>query len=190
MSIQKQESLTGRFLVAMPNLSESEFDKSIIYMLEHGSKGAVGLVINKPMTISVDEILVQVDDNYADYRHPQVALSGGPVEKGRGFILHENHGTKRWQGETDMGQGISVTTSADIMHALVAGEVEQGFILVLGYAGWSPGQLEQELLENSWLIVEASADIIFKHKLEQRYDAVLAQLGIEYHQLSNISGSA
>lgn len=191
MSIQKHESLTGRFLVAMPNLAESEFEKTVIYLLEHGPKGAVGLVINKAMTISVDEILMQVDDKYSNYRYPQTALAGGPVEKGRGFILHTNDGgTKRWQGEADMGGGISITTSADIMHAMVAGDFEQEFLLVLGYAGWSAGQLDQELLENSWLIVDADADVIFKLELEQRYDAALAILGIEYHQLSNISGSA
>lgn len=191
MSTQKHESLTGRFLAAMPNLSGSEFDRTVIYILEHNAKGAVGVVINKPMAMTIDEVLLQVDDNYSGHRYPQPALAGGPVEKGRGFILHSNDGgTKQWQGETDMGQGISVTTSADIMHALVDGDFAQDFALVLGYAGWSDGQLEQELLENAWLVIDADADILFQLELDQRYDAALARLGIEYHQLSNISGSA
>lgn len=190
MSVKHHGSLVGHFLVAMPSLAETEFDKSVIYLLEHGPKGAVGVVINKTLSLSVDEILLQVDDAYAKQLFPQAALAGGPVEKGRGFILHRESREKRWQGETSLGQGISATTSADIMHAMVAGDFSQEFALVLGYAGWSAGQLEQELLENAWLIVEASADILFKYPIEQRYGEVLAMLGIEYHQLSSFSGSA
>lgn len=190
MSFQQSNSLQGKFLVAMPSLADSEFEKAVIYMLEHNEQGAVGLIVNHPLNISVDDILLQVNENYSLDVHSQSVLTGGPVEKGRGFVLHHTSDEHAWQGEIAMDHGISATASADILHALADGSFDQQFLLIIGYSGWAAEQLEQELLESSWLIVDANPNIIFEHATEDLLDVVLAQLGIEYGQLSNMGGSA
>ena len=187
---ENKTSSAGRFLVAMPSLAESFFDHALIYMLEHNEEGAMGLVINQPMDIAVDEVLSQIDADYNGHSHPQAALNGGPVEPYRGFVLHHTRSDHRWEGEMPLAGGISVTASADILQALAAGQDIGGHLIVLGYSGWGPGQLEDELADNAWLTVNAGTEIMFNTPADKRLDAVTRTLGISYHQLSNNSGHA
>lgn len=183
------QSLQGQFLVAMPNLADSFFERKLIYLIEHNKQGAMGLVINQALDVRVDEILEQFGEQDQQSHHPDKILAGGPVESSRGFIVHRTQ-EESWLGETLMNDGVSVTSSADILEALAEGKNIGPYLLILGYAGWDAGQLEQELLENAWLVTPASPDIFFDIALEQRLDASLHTLGISYSQLSHGAGRA
>lgn len=188
--MSKTHYLQGKLLVAMPSLHDSEFEQALIYVLEHNDKGAIGLVINRALTVCVDDILEQVNQAYQQHKYPDAVLHGGPVETGRGFILHASQEQKRWKGEVVMPDGLSVTTSVDVLHALAQGEEIGDFWLVLGYAGWSAGQLEQELLQNAWLAIDAAPQTILAQPTEQRLSFALSQIGVQYHQLSDTFGHA
>lgn len=191
MSNTAFNSLQGQFLIAMPNLEASFFDHALIYMLEHNNEGAMGLIINQTLDIDVDELLEQVDGSYQQHYHPQQVLCGGPVETGRGFVLHHTRPDKHWLGEMPLDNGISVTASADILNAMMRNEVIGPCLLVLGYAGWGPGQLEQELLDNAWLTIPANPEVMFTLPAEQRLEHVMRELGISYQQLThNTTGHA
>lgn len=174
----------------MPSLAESFFDHALIFMLEHDEDGAMGLIINQPLDISVDEVLSQVGDGYPGDRYPQPVMCGGPVEPQRGFVLHHTRHDHPWQGELPLQQGLSVTASNDILEALAQGQPIGDFLLALGYCGWGPGQLEQELADNAWLTVAADAEVMFNTEADKRLDAVARTLGIRYEQLTSSSGHA
>ena len=185
-----QDYIAGQFLVAMPSLAHSFFDHALIYMLDHNEEGAMGLIINQPMDISVDNVLVQLNKNYNAQLYPQPVLCGGPVESYRGFVLHRSNNNQQWQGAMPLPEGIYVTASADILDALIEGRDIGDFLIVLGYSGWAPGQLEQELADNAWLTVKACPDIMFNTDTSRRLEAVTRTLGISYSQLSDTSGHA
>lgn len=182
-------SLQGQFLVAMPNLADSFFERKLIYLIEHNEKGAMGLVINQALDVRVDDILEQFGEPDRQSHHPDKILAGGPVEANRGFIVHRTQ-EAQWLGETAMDDGISVTSSADILEALAQGQNIGPYLLILGYAGWDAGQLEQEILDNAWLVIPANPEVFFNIELEHRLDASLHSLGINYSQLSHGAGRA
>ena len=179
----------GQLLIAMPGLSDTLFSGSLIYILEHSDEGAVGLIINKALEISLDEVLLQVDETYTDTAKEQTVLQGGPVSNNRGFVLHTTQG-QGWQHQVTLMEGLYLTTSADILEALAKGVDIGEFQLALGYSGWSPGQLEEELAANNWINVSVDKDILFNTPMEKRLEAAAGKLGITYSLLSATGGSA
>ena len=183
------KSLKHQFLISMPSMTESNFAHTVTYLCDHDQDGAMGLIINRPTDIPLDEIFNQLDiddDTRAHARQP--IYSGGPVQTDRGFILHPKD--KQWDSTINIAGNISLTTSKDILTAIARDEGPQDCLVALGYAGWSAGQLEEELADNFWIVVPASKDIIFNTPHDERLNAAVAQLGISLEQLSPDSGHA
>ena len=186
---RSSDCLKDHFLLAMPTLAEGIFSHSITYICEHGESGAMGIVINQPLDLSVAEIFdhLQITPRQ-DYTDMPV-MAGGPVQIDHGFVLHRNCDTA-WEASLKVTSGITLTTSRDILRAIADDEGPQDHLIALGYAGWSAGQLEQELAENSWLTLPADSDIIFCTPAEQRLGAAAAQLGIDMNLISGDAGHA
>ncbi|MBW3698638.1 YqgE/AlgH family protein [Vibrio sp. T187] len=186
-------NLTNHFLVAMPGMKDPYFQHSVIYLCEHNDEGAMGLMINAPIDVTVGKMLKQVD---VESTQPQLnqsslekpVLNGGPVAEDRGFILHEPKDT--YQSSINMTDQISVTTSKDILAVLGTDAEPEHYLIALGYSGWEPGQLETELAENSWLTIEADPNVIFNTPISERWKKAVQMLGIDVAQLSSDIGHA
>jgi putative transcriptional regulator len=182
-------SLRGHFLLAMPSLSEGIFSQSITFICEHGESGAMGLVINQSLDLSVTEIFEHLQINpRSDFSHLPV-MAGGPVQMDHGFVLHRNC-TTLWEASIKVTPEITLTTSRDILRAIANDTGPQDHLIALGYAGWTAGQLEQELTENSWLTLPGNSDIIFSTSADQRLGAAAALLGIDMNLISAQAGHA
>jgi putative transcriptional regulator len=186
---RSSDCLRDHFLLAMPSLSEGIFSQSVTYICEHGESGAMGIVINQPLDLSVAEIFehLQIEPE-SDYSDTPV-MAGGPVQIDHGFVLHRN-GSQSWEASLRVTPEITLTTSRDILRAIARDEGPQDHLIALGYAGWAAGQLEQELAENSWLTLPADADIIFSTPSEHRLGAAAALLGIDMNLISGEAGHA
>lgn len=183
------ESLRDHFLLAMPGLTDAIFSHSITYICEHSDQGAMGLVINHPLDLSVAEILAHLELQSSGHWSEIPVLAGGPVNMDRGFLLHPPT-AQQWEASLAVSDSIHLTTSRDILVALAAGEGPEKAVFTLGYAGWSAGQLESEILQNSWLTLPADKAIIFDTPYQQRASAAAAQLGIDLNLLSAEAGHA
>ncbi|CZF78828.1 hypothetical protein GMA8713_00731 [Grimontia marina] len=186
-------NLKNHFLVAMPSMADERFQQSVVYMCEHNEDGAMGLVINQPINISIANMLDQIEvEREQDVTHPvsldQPVLFGGPVSEDRGFVLHKN--PKLFGSSVQLSDELTVTTSKDILSILGTTEEPEQFIVALGYAGWDAGQLEQELAENSWLTIEADPKVIFETPINERWEKALKQMGIDALNLSTDIGHA
>src|ERR1700712_665922 len=189
-------NFTNQFLIAMPSLREGAFAGTVIYLCEHTEKGALGLVINKPIDIKLKNLFekVELSLDRVDLAESPVYF-GGPVQTERGFVLHESLG-----GDEDVGGhynstlripgGLEMTTSKDVLEALSHGAGPKKILVTLGYSGWSAGQLEEELGRNGWINVSAEPGIIFDTPVEQRYHKALSLLGIDPRMLSQEAGHA
>lgn len=180
------QSLRGHFLIATPYLGDPQFQGGVIYLCEHSGDGALGLMVNRPLDVSLGDILEQLDMDGDGLSDP--VYSGGPVQIERGFVLHDP--SARWQNTAAVGDGIQLTTSRDILTAIAAGEGPGHFLVMLGYAGWGEGQLETELASNAWLTCPATPDLLFDTPWSQRYGAVLKRIGVDLNQLSESVGHA
>lgn len=180
-------SLKHHFLIAMPALKDSSFEHSVTYICSHDGEGAMGIVINQPTELDLSEVLEQLEIEGA-HGHDRIVLLGGPVHQDHGFILHKDKGD--WRSTLSITDDIHVSTSKDILTSLAQGTGPSNYKVALGYAGWSAGQLEQELLDNSWLTVEASEDVIFNTPEKEMYQAALKLLGIDEGFLSSEAGHA
>ncbi|TBW54857.1 YqgE/AlgH family protein [Marinobacter halodurans] len=180
------DSLRNRLLVASPYLEDPGFHGTVIFMCEHNDEGAMGLVINRPLDISVGEVLEQLDMDGVEITQPVYA--GGPVQPERGFILHRPFG--EWQSSMAITDQLTMTTSRDILEAIGIGEGPSEFLMALGYSGWSSGQLEEELNTSSWLVCPAHHDLLFRVESDQRYAEVLRTMGIDLNQLTDTVGHA
>ena len=180
--------LSNQFLMAMPGMVDGEFAGTVIYLCEHGPKGALGLVINRPTDPSVAGLLEKIDLNL-EIALPQNAAVyfGGPVHTDRGFVLHSPSGS--FSSSIRLGQ-LALTTSRDVLEAVARGNGPDKMLVTLGYAGWGAGQLESEIAQNAWLTVPANADVIFATPPEDRYAAALKLLGIDPAMLSSVAGHA
>ncbi|KZE32925.1 putative transcriptional regulator [Crenobacter luteus] len=182
-------TLSNQFLIAMPGMADPLFAKSLVYICEHGEHGAMGLIVNKPSGIALAQLFEQIDLPLND--HELAALPvyfGGPVHPDRGFVLHQPAGN--WQSSLMVTDELALTTSKDVLAALGEGRGPNELIVSLGYSGWEPGQLEQEIAQNAWLTVPASTDIIFSLPPEERFEAGMALLGIHSTLLSGDVGHA
>jgi putative transcriptional regulator len=183
------DCLRDHFLLAMPCLSEGIFSQSITYICEHGESGAMGIVINRPLDLSVGEIFEHLQiDTQRDFSDLPV-MAGGPVQMDHGFVLHRP-GEKTWEASLSVTPEITLTTSRDILRAIARDNGPPEHLIALGYAGWTAGQLEQELTENSWLTLPGNSDIIFSTPADQRLGAAAALLGIDMNLISSQAGHA
>ncbi len=191
-------NLTHHFLIAMPGLQDQMFARSVVYLCEHSSRGALGIVINKPSDITLKNLFDKVDLplERADLVSAPV-FQGGPVSTERGFVLHEAVFTDVDKPEETVYAstmtipgGLEMTTSKDVLEALSTGAGPRKVLVSLGYSSWGEGQLESELGENSWLTVGADQAIIFDTPIEQRYDKALALLGLQAWMLTSEAGHA
>ncbi|WP_421724582.1 YqgE/AlgH family protein [Bauldia sp.] len=189
--------LDGQFLIAMPGMQDSRFTRSVVYICAHSDDGAMGIMINQPAPqITFRDLLIQLGiipegpeirlpDNADDMR----VQRGGPVETGRGFVLHsadyfiEN-------STLPIDEHVCLTATLEILKAIAVGKGPQSALLALGYAGWAPGQLETEIQANGWLNGPATPDLIFDSDIDAKYDRALAMIGIDSHRLSGEAGHA
>jgi len=182
-------NLTHHFLIAMPSMADPYFSKTLTYICEHNDQGALGVVVNRPidMTLQVLFERLSLTLRHADLGHAPIYF-GGPVQTDRGFVLHAPMGD--WQSTLRVRDLIGLTTSKDILEAVGRGEGPDKMLVTLGYAGWSPGQLEHELSQNAWLTVEARDGIIFDTPAEERLPAAMELLGLDYARLQDEAGHA
>jgi putative transcriptional regulator len=188
-------NLTGHFLIAMPALTDPFFAKSVTFICTHNQDGAMGVMINRPTDVTYEtlfeKINVELLNSIVAQKH---VLYGGPVQPERGFVLHET-AAGEWDSTITIAENTALTTSKDILESVAIGAGPEKMLLTLGYAGWTPGQLEQEIAQNSWLSVEAK-DVETLHKIlyETHYDdklnATLALLGVDPAMLSDVAGHA
>ncbi|MBC3935158.1 YqgE/AlgH family protein [Undibacterium sp. CY7W] len=186
-------NLSNHFLIAMPSLQDPVFAGAVVYLCEHNPRGAMGLVINRPTDLNVAGLFERIDlklENIPD-SHPMgkhAVMFGGPVQDDRGFVLHAPAG--EYNSSLKVTAEVAFTTSRDVLEAVAAGDGPEKVLISVGYAGWGAGQLEKELLANSWLTVPARTDILFDLPLEERYQAAIRLLGIDPWMLTAEAGHA
>ena len=186
---QTMSPLTNNFLIAMPGLGDPNFSRTVTFICEHGSDGAMGIVINRPMDLSLRDILGQMEIEASDNKHIDMPVYyGGPVHSNRGFILHEPIG--EWESTLIVTDTLGVSTSRDILQAIAQDKGPRNYLLVLGYAGWAAGQLEREIVENAWLSGPATREILFDTAVEARWQAAAGVLGVDITKLSAQAGHA
>lgn len=186
-------NLTNQFLIAMPGMADDTFSGAVVYLCEHSEKGALGLVINKPIDITLANLFEKVDLSLeGNDLAEQPVYFGGPVQTERGFVLHEKLGSTEspYNSTLQIPGGLEMTTSKDVLEALAHGGGPKRVLVTLGYSGWAAGQLEDEIGRNGWLTVDANREVIFDTPIEQRYDRALALLGIDPRMLSQEAGHA
>jgi len=182
-------SLTNNLLIAMPTLADPNFARTVTWICEHSSEGAMGIVVNRPTNLVLRDILDQLEIDAAHSIHADVPVYfGGPVQNSRGFVLHEPIG--KWEATLAVTDTLGVSTSRDILEALARNEGPDRYLITLGYAGWGAGQLEREISENSWLNAPASAEILFTLPPEQRWKAAARLTGVDLSNLSAEAGHA
>lgn len=184
-----EPSLAGQMLIAMPGIGDPRFERAVVYLCGHSVDGAMGLIVNKPVdNITFPELLEQLGIDAELPRQIRI-LFGGPVETGRGFVLHsaDYHVT----GSTlQVTEDVGLTATVEILEEIAEGEGPKQSLLALGYAGWAPGQLEEEILANGWLQCPPEADLLFGSADETKWERALATLGIDPAQLSGDAGRA
>lgn len=182
-------NLTNHFLIAMPLMDDPNFARTLTYVAEHSDRGALGIIVNRPIDMDLASLFERIEIPLADpalARQP--VFYGGPVQTDRGFVLHRPAGN--WNATLSVNEEIGMTSSRDILEAVAGGLVEQDILVSLGYAGWDAGQLEQELAENAWLSTPADPSIIFDLPPEERLVAAMQSMGIDFANLSEDAGHA
>lgn len=181
--------LTNQLLIAMPTLSDPNFAHSVAFVCEHSARGALALVLNKPLPMRMGEVFDQLGiEVAAGPLREGAVLRGGPMQTDRGFVVHE--ATGEWDSTLKVSDSIHVTTSRDILNAIAVGAGPSPAFVALGYAGWDSGQLEEEIKANAWLNAPADARIIFDLPFEERWTAAARLLGVDLARLASISGNA
>ena len=182
-------SLTNHLLIAMPQLTDPNFAQTVAIICEHTDKGALGIVLNKPLPMRLSDVLSQMKlEPSTEYIAAQPVLRGGPVHTDRGFVLHRPGGN--WDSTHRISDNVQVTTSRDVLAAIARGEGPHGAFVALGYAGWDAGQLEREMLENAWLSLPIDERIVFELPFEDRWQAAWQLLGVDSSRVSFTAGHA
>jgi putative transcriptional regulator len=182
-------NFTHHFLIAMPAMADPNFSHTLTYVCEHNEDGALGIVVNKPTDMTLSALFEQIEVPLADaeLRRRPVHF-GGPVQVDRGFVLHRPLGN--WQSTLVVDGDVGLTTSKDVLEAVARGEGPKDVFISLGYAGWSAGQLEEEIAQNAWLTVAADPEVLFGIPVEARLPAAMRLLGIDFSRLSGDVGHA
>ncbi len=193
MSSINSINLTNHFLIAMPHMADPYFAKSLTYVCEHNDQGALGIVVNRPIDMTLEALFERLSLSLKNSTIADVPVYfGGPVQTDRGFVLHRPAG--EWQSTLKVtagkGGAIGLTTSKDILEAVGRGEGPSKILVSLGYAGWTAGQIEHELTQNAWLTVEAKDAILFDIPAEERLPAAMKLLGVDYALLADQAGHA
>ena len=187
-----QLNLANHFLIAMPSMNDPIFGGTVVYICEHNEKGVLGVVINKPTDMTMDVLFDRIDLKVADGLRPSVVnepiMFGGPVQDDRGFVLHSPGG--RYSSSLSVTDDVAFTTSIDVLEAVANGSGPRRMLVSIGYAGWSPGQLEEEIARNGWLTVGADAHVLFDLPIEERYNAAIKLLWIDPLMLASEAGHA
>ncbi len=181
--------LTDHFLIAMPAMTDPNFAGTLIYVVEHGKKGAMGVVVNRPIELTMADLFERIDLKLI--QHPiaqQSVLLGGPVQNDRGFVLHRPTGD--WSSSIRVNDHVALTSSKDVLESLAKGEGPTDVVVALGYAGWGAGQLEDEIAQNAWLTVPGDAKILFESPPAQRQHLAFDLLGIDPLLMSSNAGHA
>jgi putative transcriptional regulator len=185
-------NLANHFLIAMPSMQDPIFGGTVVYICEHNDKGVLGVVINKPTDMTMEILFERIDLKLADgLLTPAVnepIMFGGPVQDDRGFVLHTPGG--RYSSSLTVTDEVAFTTSIDVLEAVANGDGPQRMLVSIGYSGWSPGQLEDEIGRNGWLTVGADAHVLFDLPIEERYNAAIKLLGIDPMMLASEAGHA
>jgi putative transcriptional regulator len=194
--LKAEQSFRHQFLLAMPGLADGYFGGTVTYLCEHSAEGAMGLVINRPSEMALAELMgqlgidlgagVKVATRGAPAVHP--VLEGGPVSRERGFVLHTDD--CHYDVSLDLGEGLVLTASREALEAIAVGDGPERYLVALGFAGWGPGQLEQEMLDNAWLNCPVDNAVIFDVPYEERVARAAATLGIDFRMLSGHAGHA
>ena len=182
-------SLTGQLLIAMPGLPDPQFAKSVVYLCAQCEDGAMGIIINRPISNpSFADLLGQLEVGPAPPARAILLCQGGPVDHSRGFVLH----TADWTGDGSrrVDSNVTLTASLDVLTAIATGGGPSEGMLALGYASWGPGQLDEEILQNSWLYAHADSELLFDHDHNSKWTRALAKLRIQPGRLSSLSGHA
>jgi len=182
--------LNNQFLIAMPNLADSHFSQTVSYLCQHNEEGALGIIINRPASMVLGDILQQMSINACSQQiHNTPVFVGGPVQQERGFIIHSKEtDTESWDSSMSTSETTSLTSSRDILEAIAVGKGPKQYIVALGYAGWGAGQLEKEMINNAWLNTPCENDILYKTPVEQRWKDAANQIGIDIKQLTTPAG--
>jgi putative transcriptional regulator len=182
-------SLTNHFIIAMPGLMDENFNQAVTFICEHDDNGTFGIIINRESEISLDDVMQQMKIPYhPDKAHLEPVFTGGPVQANRGFVLHRPIGN--WESSLIVNDSVALTTSRDILEAIADNKGPDDNIITLGYAGWGPGQLEQEMADNTWLSCPADEQIIFNTPVEKRWQAAANLIGVDLQLMSNDAGHA
>ncbi|HTY03501.1 MAG TPA: YqgE/AlgH family protein [Rhodocyclaceae bacterium] len=186
-------SLAHHFLIAMPAMADPNFSRTLTYICEHNAEGALGVIINRPMEMSLatlfERVSIPLETNDAMARYSEKPVYfGGPVQTDRGFVLHRPAGD--WQSTLKVTSGIALTSSRDILQTMSETGEPHDVLVTLGYSGWAAGQLEWELSQNAWLTVGAEPHIIFDMAAEERLPGAMKLLGIDFANLSDTAGHA
>jgi len=189
MGADSSTNLSNHFLLAMPNMADSNFGGTVVFVAEHSEKGALGLVINRPMELDLQSLFERIDLKLeiAPLSDAPVYF-GGPVQTDRGFVLHQPIGS--WNSTVAVGETVGLTSSKDVLEAVASGDGPSRMLVTLGYAGWGPGQLEDEISRNAWLTVEADPQVIFETPVSDRLNRAFALLGFDPAFLSSAAGHA
>jgi len=183
------DGLRNHFLLAMPSLTDALFANSITYLCDHNEEGAMGLVINQPLDLSLEEVFEHLNLSWSGRLRGTPVMAGGPVHMDRGFVLHRP-GPENWESSLSVSDEIQLTTSRDILEAIAEGNGPRHHLFALGYAGWSAGQLEDEISDNSWLTLPADTGVIFDTPYHLRASAAAALLGVDLNLISGEAGHA
>ena len=186
-------SLANHFLIAMPSMQDSMFSGAVVYLCEHNEYGAMGVIINKPTEMNIETLLNRIDikvdlHQQLNQETKKLVMFGGPVQDDRGFVLHAPKSD--FISTMEISDAIAFTTSRDILEAVAQGRGPRQLLVSVGYAGWSAGQLEQEIMKNGWLTVQADPAIVFDLPIEQRLGAAVKLLGFDPLMLSAEAGHA
>jgi len=183
------DSLTNQFLIAMPQMADPYFANTVTYLWKHSTEGALGIVINTPLQVSIADIFDELDIVYdipeQTFRRRKI-LAGGPVERDKGFIIHDS--MRSWESSVSITDEISVCTSKTILQDIASGNGPDNYLIALGCAGWEAGQLEREIGENAWLTMPANTALLFSTDYATKANAAAATLGIDLQQISPQAG--
>jgi putative transcriptional regulator len=184
-------NLANHFLIAMPSMQDPIFGGTVVYVCEHNENGVLGVVINKPTDMTMQTLFERIDlkvEDGLEGHDDEPIMFGGPVQDDRGFVLHTPG--QRYSSSLTVTKDVAFTTSIDVLEAVAAGDGPSQMLVSIGYSGWSPGQLEDEISRNGWLTVGADPDILFKLPIEERYTAAMRLLGIDPLMLTSEAGHA
>jgi putative transcriptional regulator len=185
--MSKATYLNNQFIIAMPALTDPTFFHTVTYLCQHNAEGALGIVINRLANMKLGEIFKQMNISATSESAANMPVfTGGPVQQQRGFVLHTNGGN--WDMSMAVSDSISLTTSRDVIEAIATGKGPEQYLVALGYAGWSEGQLEKEMLENTWLNTPFGKQVLFDTSINMRWTAAAGQIGIDINQLTAPAG--